>query len=110
MRPTPRAKEVRIMSEIVEDFGRAIWTASDPASAARACAAIVERRMSELEDALRRAILGGDNLLAELEAHQENTGELLDDEGQVVVECAWRDLAVARAALNPTREASRGTE
>lgn len=56
-----------------------------------------------LAEPLRRALLAADNLLSELDAHQDMTGEHLEAEDQAVVDGAKEDMAYARAALKRHR-------
>jgi hypothetical protein len=60
--------------------------------------------MENEQTALRLAVLAADNLLGQLEAHQENTGEHLEAEDQSIVDAAKADLETARAALKLSEE------
>jgi hypothetical protein len=64
--------------------------------------------MTNLAEALRRAVQAGNNLLSELEAHEENTGEPLIEEDRAVVMGAKADLEFARTALRGDREQGEG--
>lgn len=59
-------------------------------------------------EALERALRAFDNVLGQLEAHQENTGEQLESEDQAVVRAAKQDADFARDCLSAL--ASKGGE